>query len=126
MANLPWAKRGDDYLEFKALWQKNLLEKLFQVLPHVRDFVDHCEISTPLSTRHFSNHQKGEIYGLEHTPERLKAKWLRAHTPLKNFFLTGQDIVMVGVGGALFSGVITSVAVLAKNVLWPVIRSTNK
>ncbi len=120
--DLQWSNRGDDYLNFKALWQEALLEKLYKAVPQIKNFVDHCEVSTPLSTRHFSNYQNGEIYGLEHTPERLKAKWLRAHTPLKNFYLTGQDIVMVGVGGALFSGVITSVAILAKNVMKPILK----
>lgn len=117
----PWMKRDDEYLKFKAQWRDRLLEKLYQVAPQVRGFVDHCEVSTPLSTAHFSNHQCGEIYGLEHTPLRMRARWLRAHTPLKNLYLTGQDIIMVGIGGALFSGVISSVAVLKKNVLWPVL-----
>ncbi len=115
-----WMKRGEEYLAFKAQWRDALLEKLYSVAPQVRGKVDHCEISTPLSTRHFSAHAHGEIYGLEHTPRRMRAKFLRAHTPIKGLFLTGQDIVMVGVGGALFSGVITAIAVLKRNVLWPV------
>ncbi|MCC6137549.1 MAG: NAD(P)/FAD-dependent oxidoreductase [Bdellovibrionaceae bacterium] len=117
-----WLKRDEEYAAFKEQWQKSLLEKLLSVAPQVKDFVDHCEVSTPLTTQHFSNYQNGEIYGLEHTPARMKVKWLRAHTPIKNLFLTGQDIVMVGVGGALFSGVITSVALLRKNVLAPVFK----
>jgi all-trans-retinol 13,14-reductase len=38
-------------------------------------------------------------------------------TPIKNFYLTGQDIVTAGVAGALFSGMLTSMAITGKNVL---------
>ncbi len=76
-----------------------------------------CELSTPLSTKHFSNYSHGEIYGLEHTPARFRLKWLRPQTPIKNLFLTGQDTLTVGVGGALFSGVITASSILKKNFM---------
>jgi all-trans-retinol 13,14-reductase len=36
--------------------------------------------------------------------------------------LTGQDIVTAGVGAALFSGVLTTVAMTGKNVLKKVMR----
>jgi all-trans-retinol 13,14-reductase len=117
-----WMNRGSDYLEYKAKWREALLEKLYALYPQTRGRVEHCEISTPLSTSHFSKHARGEIYGLEHTPRRMLADSFRAHTPLRNLFLTGQDVVMVGVGGALFSGVVTAVAMLRRNVLWPVLR----
>jgi all-trans-retinol 13,14-reductase len=56
----------------------------------------------------------------------MSVRWLRAHTPLKNLYMTGQDIIMVGVGGALFSGVITAVAVLRKNVMRSVFKFTKE
>lgn len=120
--NQPWRKRDAEYNEMKMQWEKVLLEKLISVVPQIEPHVDFCEVSTPLSTKHFSDYQHGEIYGLEHTPERMSARWLRAHTPLKNLYLTGQDLLMVGVGGALFSGVVTSVAILRRNVMAPVFR----
>jgi len=41
----------------------------------------------------------------------------KPRTPIKNFYLTGQDIVTAGVGGALFSGVLTSMAITKNNIL---------
>ena len=38
-------------------------------------------------------------------------------TPIKGLYLTGQDIVTAGIGGALFSGFITTTAITGKN-LW--------
>jgi all-trans-retinol 13,14-reductase len=72
------------------------------------------------------SYQRGEIYGLEHSPERFRTLFLRPKTRLKNFYLTGQDIVSVGVGGAVFSGLITAVSVLNRNLLWNVIRHKSR
>ena len=120
--DLRWAKRGEDYESFKEKFKNKLLEKLFTIVPQIKDHIAICEVSSPLSTKHFSNHPTGEIYGLEHTPRRFRANWLRVHTPVKNLFLTGQDIITVGVGGALFSGVLTASSVLKKNFLWNALR----
>lgn len=117
-----WQKRGEEYESKKETIKNVLLEKLLETLPHLKDKIEICELSTPLSTRHFSNYTKGEIYGLEHTPARFNLAQLRAKTNYKNLFLTGQDIVCVGVGAAMFSGIITSVAILKRNILWKVIR----
>ena len=117
-----WQKRGDEYEKVKEEIKNKLLEKLYETLPQTKGKVEVCELSTPLSTKHFSNYSNGEIYGLEHTPERFNLLQLRAKTNYKNLFLTGQDIVCVGVGAAMFSGLITSVAILKRNLLWRVIR----
>ena len=120
--DLKWQKRGPEYEKRKEEIKNELLEKLYKTLPQLKGKVEICELSTPLSTKHFSNYSNGEIYGLEHTPERFELKQLRAKTNYKNLFLTGQDIVCVGVGAAMFSGLITSVAILKRNLLWRVIR----
>ena len=112
-----WQKRGNEYELFKEEIKDHLLEKLYSVLPQIKGRIVIAELSTPLSTKHFSNYAKGEIYGLEHSTARFDLKQLRASTPYKNLYLTGQDIVCVGVGSALFSGIITSVVILNRNLL---------
>jgi all-trans-retinol 13,14-reductase len=66
-------------------------------------------LSTPLSTKHFTGYQKGEIYGINHGPKRFRLDFLRAPTSVRNLYLTGQDIVTVGMRRALFSGVLSVV-----------------
>jgi all-trans-retinol 13,14-reductase len=117
-----WQKRGDGYEKIKEDIKNKLLEKLYETLPQIKGKVEICELSTPLSTKHFSNYNSGEIYGLEHTPERFNLLQLRAKTNYKNLYLTGQDIVCVGVGAAMFSGLITSVAILKRNLLWKILK----
>ena len=115
--NTKWQKRGKEYDDFKEHFKNRLLEKVLKVVPQIEGHITVSEISTPLSTKHFSNYQQGEIYGLEHTPERFRLNNLRVHTPIKGLFLTGQDIISVGVGGALFSGVLSASSILKRNFL---------
>jgi all-trans-retinol 13,14-reductase len=112
-----WKKRGSEYEDHKAELSEQLLQQLYSCVPAAKGKVAYHELSTPLSTAHFSNHAAGAIYGIEHTPARFRLRWLRPHTPVHSLFLTGQDIVTGGVVGALFSGVVTASAILQKNLL---------
>jgi all-trans-retinol 13,14-reductase len=117
-----WMKRGADYEAMKNRLAERLLENVHRMVPQVRGKIDYSEVSTPLSTRHFANYEKGEIYGLDHTPARFRLKWLKPRTPIDGLFLTGQDIVSVGFGGALMGGVLAASAVLGKNVLSGILK----
>lgn len=117
-----WKKRGEDYEAFKERIAQRLLAELYKQMPQVEGKVDCYELSTPLTTQHFVNYDKGEIYGLDHSPQRFRQRFLQPRTPIKNFYLTGQDIVTAGVGGALFSGVLTATAMTGVNVLDKVMK----
>lgn len=112
-----WMKRGEEYKEWKEKMSQRLLEALYKRHPELRGKIDYYELSTPLSTKHFVNYEQGEIYGISHTTERFAQRFLKPRTPIKNFYLTGQDIVSCGVGGALFSGLLTASVVAGKNLL---------
>ncbi len=120
--NSHWQKRSSNYNDLKKDVSEFLLQRLIKAVPQIKDNIVWSELSTPLSTKHFSGYQSGEIYGLEHSPERYRLMELRPRTKFKNLFLTGQDIVCVGVGAALFSGIITAVSILNKNLLWKISR----
>lgn len=117
-----WHRRGADYQALKCELQGRLLEAAFTQLPQLRSRIVHAELSTPLSTRHFANYARGEIYGVDHTPERFKLTWLRPHTPIPGLFLTGQDVVTDGVAGALMGGVLCASAILRRNVMGGILR----
>ena len=111
-----WMKREEAYNQYKEKIKTHFVEILLKEFPHLKDYIDTCEVSTPLTTKHFSNYQHGEIYGLEHSPARFDIKWLRPRTPINNLYLTGQDIVVVGIASALMSGVLTSISILKSNL----------
>ncbi len=111
-----WMKRGSEYDALKDKIAQRLLKELYNQLPHLKGKVKYYELSTPLTTQHFVNYDKGEIYGLDHSPKRFRQKFLKPRTAIKNFYLTGQDIVTAGIGGALLSGVLTTKAITGINV----------
>lgn len=117
-----WKKRGEEYEKMKEAFAQRLLKHLFKLEPQLEGKIDYYELSTPLSTKHFVNYEKGEIYGLDHTPDRFRLKFLRPQTPIKNFYLTGQDVVTAGVGAALFAGLITASAMLKKNLMGKILK----
>jgi all-trans-retinol 13,14-reductase len=102
-----WKKRGADYEALKEQFAQRLLQRLYEVHPELEGKIAYYELSTPLSTQHFCNYATGEIYGLSHSPERFRLKQLKPTTPIRNFYMTGQDIVSCGFGGALMGGVLT-------------------
>ncbi len=118
-----WKKRGEDYEALKERYAQRMLEKLYEREPQLKGKIDYYELSTPLSTKHFCNYDRGEIYGLSHDPQRFDQKYLRPHTPIKNFYLTGQDTVSAGIGGAMISGVLTASAISKKNILGAILKS---
>ncbi len=107
-ADRPWGKRGDDYEALKERLSQRLLEKLYEKLPHLRGKVDYYELSTSLSTDYFCRYGTGEIYGLDHDPQRFEQDWLKPETEIPGLYLTGQDILSCGVVGAMIAGLLTA------------------
>ena len=116
-SNKPWKNRGDDYEMLKSKISDRILEKVYEYVPQSREAMDYHELSTPLSVKSLANYQKGELYGINHTPDRFHQRWLRPRTDIKNLYLTGQDVLTVGVTSALFSGLLTASAILRENLM---------
>jgi all-trans-retinol 13,14-reductase len=112
-----WKRRGPDYAALKNRLAERLRHELELAVPAVAGKIDHAELSTPLTTRHFMNYRQGEAYGLAATPERFRARSLTPHTSVKNLYLTGQDVASMGVTGAMMGGVMTASAILGRNLV---------
>ncbi len=109
-----WGQRGEDYEADKEAFAQRLLEKLFEKHPNLRAHLDYYELSTPLSTAWFCRYPTGEIYGLDHDPNRFQQDWLRPKTRIPGLYLTGQDVLTCGVVGALVAGLATTLAVTGR------------
>jgi len=112
-----WKHRGEDYDEFKQDLTARLRQGLEEHVPAVRGRIEMAELSTPLSTRHFTNYQRGEIYGVAASPERFRLRCLTPRTGVRNLYLTGQDAGMLSVVGAMMGGTLTASAVLGRNLM---------
>jgi all-trans-retinol 13,14-reductase len=121
-AGSTWGKRGDDYEALKQSYGERMLEHLYDKLPQLRGRIGYWEVSTPLSMQWFCGYGRGELYGLDHDPQRLQQSWLRPRTRVPGLWLTGQDIMSCGVAGAMMGGVASTVAITGVRKLAPVMK----
>jgi all-trans-retinol 13,14-reductase len=120
-----WNQRGADYEAFKDKLAQRMLRELYRQMPQLEGALDFHELATPLSTEWFHLYDRGEIYGLDHDPQRFRQDWLHPVTPVKGLYMTGQDVVTAGVGGALMGGVLTTAAMLGlqSQKLWKLLKT---
>lgn len=106
-------RRGADYEAHKEALGRGMLRLLARYVPI--DAIEHVEVSTPLSSAHFSGHARGEAYGLDPTPLRFRIG-PRPHTPIEGLFLTGQDVWMGGICGSASGGLLTACAITQRDL----------
>lgn len=57
--------------------------------------IEYVDAGTPITNTHYIGAPKGEIYGADHGKGRFSPElnaMVRAQTPLKNLYLTGESI----------------------------------
>ena len=125
-AGSDWKRRPEEYEAIKKRLAERLLVELCQHVPVASGTILTWELSTPLSTQHFANAPRGEMYGLAHTPMRFESRDLGPYTPVRNLFLTGQDVGICGVMGALSGAVVTASAMLRRNLFGEVSKAARR
>jgi len=108
----PWRRRGEEYEALKDRIAGALLDLVESRHAGFHDLVAYQELSTPVTTEHFTSHAGGAIYGLPGVPERWRLSWLGARTPVKRLWLAGADAVGHGIVGAMMGGVMASAGIL--------------
>ncbi len=95
--NLP----PEEYQLQKRYWYEKTLESAVRFVPDFRKHVIDTDMFTPLTIRRFAKKENGAIYG---APD----KKYDGRTPLENLFVCGTDQGMVGIIGAIVSGITIS------------------
>ena len=94
-----WRKLSpEEYRRQKLLWYERTLESAARFIPDFRRHVVDVDMFTPLTIQRYTGRERGAIYG-------AADKKYDGLTPFKNLFVCGADQGMVGVIGALVSGV---------------------
>lgn len=88
----------EEYKIQKQFWYEKTLESAARFMPDFRKHVIDTDMFTPLTIRRFTGKENGAIYG---APE----KKYDGRTPLENLFVCGTDQGMVGIIGAIVSGI---------------------
>lgn len=104
-------KRPQDYREFKAAVEQNLLAQFARHFPALAPMIVVHELSTPLTTLAYTGAQQGASLGLEVSPRRFLSDSLRIATPIPGLHLTGQDVISPGVTGAMMGGVLAAATI---------------
>lgn len=104
----PWRRRSIDYKSAKTRITQALLDLIESHYPGFRDLIEYSELGTPLTFEHFTAAPSGSIYGYPGTPDKYRKPWLGPSTPVRNLYLTGSDVALLGIMGALMGGVLTA------------------
>lgn len=87
-----------EYYGAKEEWRRKSLDALKNVVPDFSECVTFYDMFTPRTIRRFTGHINGAVYG---APGKVKD----GLTPVKSLYLCGTDQGLVGVVGAMISGV---------------------
>ena len=88
----------EEYRQQKEYWYQKAMESAVRFVPDFRNYVIDTDMFTPLTVRRFTGKEYGAIYG---APE----KRYDGRTHLENLFVCGTDQGMVGIIGAIVSGI---------------------
>uniref|UniRef100_A0A8C7ZEV4 Retinol saturase (all-trans-retinol 13,14-reductase) like n=2 Tax=Oryzias sinensis TaxID=183150 RepID=A0A8C7ZEV4_9TELE len=108
-------KRGDEYNNYKMRFAKNLFDWACTLFPQIKDKLVFQDVATPLTNMHYLGSQRGAMYSAEHNLERFYAEAVvknRCNTPVKNLYISGQDVFSCGIAGALHGGLLCASTVL--------------
>ncbi|KAM6905121.1 all-trans-retinol 13,14-reductase [Xenentodon cancila] len=112
--------RGGDYKELKQAFIDSALEVVMDVFPEItRDKIEYIDAGTPLTNTYYIGAPKGEIYGIDHGLARFSPELnatIRPQTPLRNLYLTGQDVFLCGFAGALAGALTCGSVILNRNL----------
>jgi all-trans-retinol 13,14-reductase len=111
-ADAPWRRRGADYEALKTRIATALLSLVERHLPGFGALVEYQELATPLSVEHFAAHADGAIYGLPAVPARYTVAGLGLTTPVEGLLMTGSDVAVHGIVGAMMGGVGTAAHIM--------------
>jgi phytoene dehydrogenase-like protein len=88
----------DEYQQAKQDQCRAMIENAIQLMPDFREHVIDQDIFTPRTIKTFTGHVNGAVYG-------SPLKQHSGETPLNNLYLCGTDQGILGIIGAMLSGI---------------------
>lgn len=104
-------QRPEAWAAFKKQVEAQMLDYYATKFPALAPLIVYHELGTPLATAAFTAHEKGAFYGLETSPRRVLSDALRPRTPVPGLFLSGQDVMLPGIAGSLWGGLLCAAAI---------------
>lgn len=119
-------KRGKGYEQWKKERVDELLDKVKQIHPNFRQYIDKIEASSPLTIRDYYHAKDGTMCGFSKDYKNPALSTLPVVTKVRNLFLTGQNNNLHGFCGVSLTAVNTCEAILGKNTVINHINGTKE
>lgn len=116
--------RTPEYEEWKKARTEKILDMVSKIIPGIRECIEECFASTPLTFRDWLGSRNGSIYGYFKDSENLVLSQLPIRTKVGNLLLTGQNVNMHGIGGVPMTAIETAETVAGIGVIVNKIRNT--
>lgn len=109
--------RDSEYQDWKAEKCEQLLSKVEEKFPTIRQHIHSIHSSSPLSFRDYIGNEDGSLYGIAKDHENPLKTYISPRTKIPNLFLTGQNLNMHGILGVSVGSVVTASQFLGTNYL---------
>lgn len=110
-------ERPEAYLEFKKKKEEQVIKRLETKFPGIRDCIVNQYSSTPLTYKDYIGTEDGSLYGIKKDINKNAATSINTKMPLRNMYLTGQNVVFHGIFGAAIGALVTVMNFLDKEEL---------
>lgn len=110
-------RRGEAYREFKEEKAAKCIELASHYITGLKDAVDKVYTSTPLTYTNYTGTEKGSAYGIEKDYNALMYTVIAPKTPVKNLFLTGQNLNVHGILGVSMTAFLTCREIIGSDCL---------
>ena len=121
-----WFNAMLGYESAKARITRALLDLVERHHAGFANLIEYSELGTPLTFEHFTAAPAGAIYGYPGTLNKYRRPWLKPRTPIRNLYLTGSDVGLLGIMGALMVGVLTARCLLGPFGFFKIMHAANR
>lgn len=112
--NTTVGKRGQAYEDFKRKKAEQIIDKLNQQFPNIKDCISDYYTSTPLTYRDYTATVNGSMYGILRNKNYPMQTRISQRTKIPNFFFTGQNINSHGILGVTIGAITTATEIIGK------------
>ena len=106
--------RPQGYKAWKEVTLQRVLDKLERVCPHLREDIEFCFASTPLTIRDYYGTKEGALYGYNRDCKNMTLSQLPIATKVRNLLLTGQNINLHGICGVPLTAIETVESIVGR------------
>ena len=112
--NTKRGKRGHGYEDFKHRKAEQLINKLNEQFPDIKNCISNYYTSSPLTYRDYTATVNGSMYGILRDKNYPMQTRISQRTKIPNFFFTGQNINSHGILGVTIGAIITAAEIVGK------------